>query len=48
MPVISVYWLAAQQQTNKSKRRNYGSIYSSFCLEENQLSPSFQKRYEVS
>ena len=47
MPVISVYWFAAQQQTSTCRRQKSRSIYSKFSVEENELTPSFQNSQEV-
>ena len=33
MPVISLYWFAAQQQTSTLRRQTSGSIYSKFGIE---------------
>ena len=47
MPVISLYWFAAQQQTSTCRRQKSHSIYSKFSLEENELTNSFQNPQEV-
>ena len=47
MPVISLYWFVAQQQTSTCRRRKSRSIYSKFSVEENELTPSFQDPQEV-
>ena len=47
MPVISVYWFAAEQQTSTCSRQKSSSIYSKFSAEENELTPSFQKEQEM-
>ena len=39
MPVISLYWFAAQQKPR--------SIYSKFSVELSELTPSFQNPQEV-
>ena len=47
MPVISLYWFAAQQQISTCRRQKSCSIYSRFSVEENELTPGFQKQQEV-
>ena len=47
MPVISVYWLAAQQQASTCRRQKSRSIYSKFNAEDNELTPSFQDPEEM-
>ena len=47
MPVISMYWFAAQQQTSTYQRQKYRPIYSKFSVEQSELTPSFQNLQEV-
>ena len=47
MPVISLHWFAAQQETSTCRRHKSRSIYSKFSVEENELTSSFQNRQEV-
>ena len=47
MPVILLYWFAAQQQTSTCRHQKSHSIYSKFSLEENELTNSFQNPQEV-
>ena len=47
MPVISLYWFAAQQQTSTLRRQKYRSIYSKFSVELSELTPRFQNPQEV-
>ena len=47
MSVILVYWFAVQKQTTTCRRQKSGSIYSKFCLEENEIAPSFQNLMDV-
>ena len=42
MPVISVYWFAGT-----CRQQKFGSIYSKFNVEENELTPTFQNPQEV-
>ena len=47
MPVISLYWFAAQQRTSTCRRQKSSSIYSKFSVEESEFTPSFQNPQEV-
>ena len=47
MLVISVYWFAAQKQTATHTRERSPSTSSKFCVEENELTPSFQNPPEL-
>ena len=47
MPVISLYWFAAEQQSSTCRRQKSHSIYSIFSVEENELTPSFQNPQKV-
>ena len=47
LPVISLYWFAAQQQTSTCRRQKSRSIYSKFSVEWSELTPSFQNALEV-
>ena len=47
MPVISLHWFTAQQQTSTCRRQKSRSINSKFSVEENELTPSFQKPQEA-
>ena len=47
MPVISMYWFAAQQQTSTLRRQKSRSIYSKFSAELSELTASFQNLHEV-
>ena len=47
MPVISLYWFDAQQQTSTSRRQKSCSVYSKFSVEESELTPSFRNLLEV-
>ena len=47
MPVISLYWFAAQQQTSTCRLQKSHSIYSKFSVEEIEVTPSFQNPQEV-
>ena len=47
MPVISLYWFAAQQETSTCRRRKSYSTYSKFSVEMSELAPSFENLEEV-
>ena len=47
MPVILLYWFAAQQQTSTCRRQKSRSIYLKFSVAENDFTPSFQNPHEV-
>ena len=46
MTVTSVYWFTPQQQTSTRRHQKSRYIYSKFCVEDNELTPSFQKLME--
>ena len=47
MPVVSLCWFAAQQQTSTCRHQKSGSIYLKFSVEVNELIPSFQNPQKV-
>ena len=47
MPVISLYWYAAQDQTSTLRRQKFRSIYSKFRVDLSEFTPSFLNRQEV-
>ena len=47
MLVISLYWFAAEQQANRSRRQKSHSIYSKFGVPKNELTPRFQNQQEL-
>ena len=47
MPIISLYWFAAQQQTSTYNRQKSRTNYSKFSVEWSELTPSFQNPQEV-
>ena len=47
MLVILVYWFAAQKQAATHTRERSPSTSSTFCVEENELTPSFQNPPEL-
>ena len=47
MPVISLYWFAAQQETSTLRRQKSRSIYWKFIVEFSELTPSFPNPQEV-
>ena len=47
MPVISLYWFAAQQETGTYRRQKSRSIYSKFRVKWSDPTPSFQNPHEV-
>ena len=47
MPVISLYWFAAQQITSTYRRQKSCSIYWKFSVEWSELTRSFQNPLEV-
>ena len=48
MPVISLYWFAAQQQNSSLRRRqNYSLFRFKFSVESNEYVPSFFKEEKV-
>ena len=47
MPVILLYWFAAQQQTSTCRCHTFHSIYSNFSVKENELTTSFQNPQEM-
>ena len=47
MPVISLYWFPAQQQTSTYRRQKSRSIYLKFSVELSELTPSLQNPQEV-
>ena len=47
MPVISLYWFAAQHETGTYQRKKSRSIYSKLSMEWSELTPSFQNLQEV-
>ena len=47
MPLILLYWFAAQQQTSSLRSQKSPSIYSKFSVELSELPPSFQNAQEV-
>ena len=47
MPVILLYWFAAQQQTSTLRRQKSRFIYSKFSVELSELTASFQNPQEV-
>ena len=46
MPVISLYWFAAQQTSTLRHQKSH-SIYSKFSVELSELTPNFQNPQEV-
>ena len=42
MKAISLYWFAAQQQTNLFRRQKFGLVYLKFSAEFNEFSLKFQ------
>ena len=47
MLVISLYWLAAQQQTNRYEHQKSHTLYPEFSVECSELTPGFQNAQEV-
>ena len=42
MPIILLFWFAAQLQTSTGRRQKYGSSYSKFTVEFNEVTPSLK------
>ena len=47
MPVILLYWFAAQQQNNSLRRQKYSLFRSKFSVESNEYVPGFFKEQKV-
>ena len=47
MPVISLYWFAAEQQNISLRRQNYSLFPFKFSVEQNEYVPSFYKEQKV-
>ena len=47
MPVISLYWFAAQQKTSILKCQNYSLLDSNSSVESIGFVPAFYKEHEV-
>ena len=47
MPVISLYWLSAQQKTSTLRRQKQNLLDSKFSVESNGFVPNFSTGHEV-
>ena len=47
MPVISLYWFAAQQKNSSLRRQKYSFFPSKFSVESNEYAPSFYKEQKL-
>ena len=47
LPVISLYWFTAQQQTGTWRRKKSHSVYTNLSLEENKLPSIFENPQEM-
>ena len=47
MPVTSLYWFAAQQQTSTLRRQKYDWFYLKFNAQSKEIIPSILRQQEV-
>ena len=46
MPVILLYWFAAQEETSTCTREKSSSFYAKFSLKYNEVTPGFLNQEE--